>query len=240
MSEVLHFQPPEAGGFTVTRWNLTVQCDFDRTISVADVTDSLMHRFARPGWQDLEDAWESGQIGSRECMMGQVALLDMSAAELDAHLDQMPIDPHFSIFVAALRRRGVPIQVVSDGLDYAIQRILDVHGLGDLPVMANQLVQVGDRSWRLETPYARKTCVRASGNCKCDRLIEQRVRNKKVLFIGDGSSDFCVSGKADFVLAKDKLITHCRSQRIAHAPFENFSDALSLMQMIMDAAGYPG
>ncbi len=209
-----------------------VQCDFDGTISIDDVTDTLLQRFGRPGWQALEEAWEAGEIGSRECMKGQVALLDMSAAELDAHLDALPIDPHFAAFVAAAQRRGMPVQVVSDGIDHAIRHILGRHGLDSLPVLANRLVQTGERSWQLQSPHASGACVRASGNCKCERLAEQQAVHGKVLFVGDGSSDFCVSGKADFVLAKARLIGHCESRQIAHAPFTHFGDALALMEEI--------
>ncbi|MDQ0012929.1 2,3-diketo-5-methylthio-1-phosphopentane phosphatase [Variovorax boronicumulans] len=220
---------PAATTHAPTPSGWTIQCDFDGTISVEDVTDSLLQRFGGRGWHALEKAWESGQIGSRECMSGQVSLLDMSAHEFDSHLDRMPIDRHFRAFVAAARLRGITVQVVSDGLDLAIKRILQAHDLGDLPVVANQLIQITERGWRLYTPHARANCERASGNCKCANLATQRKVHGKVLFVGDGSSDFCVSGKADFVLAKDRLIGHCRSRRIAHAAFDNFRDALDLM-----------
>src|SRR5258708_24791411 len=65
-----------------------VQSDFDGTISLLDVTDTLLNRFGKPGWQELEDAWERGEIGSRECMKGQVALLDMDEAELRARSEE--------------------------------------------------------------------------------------------------------------------------------------------------------
>ena len=209
-----------------------VQCDFDGTISIDDVTDTLLQRFGRPGWQALEDAWEAGEIGSRECMKGQIALLDMSAAELDAHLDQLTIDTHFAAFVAAAHSRSMPVQVVSDGIDYAIRRILGAHGLGSLPVLANHLVQTGERSWHLQSPHASAACLRASGNCKCERLAEQQAVYGKVLFVGDGSSDFCVSGRADFVLAKARLITYCQNQGIAHAPFDGFAEAMVLIEEV--------
>ncbi|MGJ7505616.1 MULTISPECIES: MtnX-like HAD-IB family phosphatase [unclassified Variovorax] len=229
MSESFQIASRAAATCTTPSAGWTIQCDFDGTISVEDVTDSLLRRFGGRGWQALEKAWESGQIGSRECMSGQVSLLDMSAQEFDSHLDRMSIDPHFRAFVGAARLRGIRVQVVSDGMDRAIKQILRAHGLGDLPVIANQLVQVGERGWRLYTPHARASCERASGNCKCACLSEQRKLHGKVLFIGDGSSDFCVAGKADFVLAKDRLIGHCRGQRIPHVAFENFREALALM-----------
>lgn len=210
-----------------------VQSDFDGTISLLDVTDTLLNRFGQPGWQELEDAWDRGEIGSRECMQGQVALLDMSEPELKAHLDTIAIDPHFAAFVADAQQHGIKVQVVSDGIDYAIRHVLTRHGLGHLEVIANHLVQVGERSWQLESPWASANCTRASGNCKCERLAEQQIMHGRVLYIGDGSSDFCVSGKADFVLAKYKLIEYCESHGIAHAKFEHFGQAAVLLEKTM-------
>lgn len=217
-----------------------VQCDFDGTISIDDVTDSLLDRFGRDGWQALEAAWTRGEIGSRECMTRQVALLDMSEPELVAHLDRMTIDPHFAGFVARVRALGMTLQVVSDGLDRAITHILRGHGLQALPVFANQLLQVGERRWTLQSPHARAACVRASGNCKCARAAGEQALSRRVLYIGDGSSDFCVSGKVDRVLAKAGLIGHCRAQGIAHRPFSDFGEALGLLDAITAEAGATG
>jgi 2,3-diketo-5-methylthio-1-phosphopentane phosphatase len=210
-----------------------VQSDFDGTISLLDVTDTLLNRFGKPGWQELEDAWERGEIGSRECMKGQVALLDMSEPELQNHLDTIEIDPHFAGFAAEAKALGIKVQVVSDGIDYAIRHVLARHGLADLEVIANRLVQTGERSWRLESPWASARCARASGNCKCERLAEQQAVHGRVLYIGDSTSDFCVSGKADFVLAKYKLIGYCESRGIAHARFEHFGQATQLLEQVI-------
>ena len=222
---------PEAMSQARAGW--MVQSDFDGTISLLDVTDTLLNRFGKPGWQELEEAWERGDIGSRECMKGQVALLDMSEAELQAHLDTIEIDSHFAGFVAEAKLHGIKVQVVSDGIDYAIRHVLARHGLGDLEVIANHLVQTGERSWRLDSPWASKHCARASGNCKCERLAEQQAVHGRVLYIGDSTSDFCVSGKADFVLAKYKLIAYCESRGIAHARFEHFGQAMALLEQVL-------
>lgn len=224
----------ERDGVT-TNW--TVLCDFDGTISLEDVTDTLLTRFGQPGWQALEARWERGEIGSRECMKGQVALLDMGPDDFVAHLAGIAIDPHFGPFVDAARALGVPVMVVSDGIEQAITQVLARHGLQRLPVLANRLVSTGARSWRLESPHASPRCERASGNCKCARLAEQRTPRTRVLYVGDGASDFCVSGKADFVLAKDRLIDHCQVHGIAHAPFSHFGDVLgTLAALVADAA----
>lgn len=210
-----------------------VQSDFDGTISLLDVTDALLTRFGQPGWLELEEQWERGEIGSRECMKGQVALLDMDEAQLRALLDTIEIDPGFVRFVAAATAHGLRVQVVSDGIDYAIGHVLARHGLGHLEVLANHLVPAGERRWRLESPWASVHCQRASGNCKCERLAEQQATHGRVLYVGDSTSDFCVSHTADFVLAKYKLIAYCEQHGIAHAPFKSFDDAIAVLDKVV-------
>jgi 2-hydroxy-3-keto-5-methylthiopentenyl-1-phosphate phosphatase len=64
--------------------NWTILCDFDGTVSLEDVTDTLLAKLGRSGWEELEAQWRSGSIGSRECMAGQVSLLGGEVSELDA------------------------------------------------------------------------------------------------------------------------------------------------------------
>jgi len=127
----------------------------------------------------------------------------------------------------------VPIEILSDGLDYAIHNILRRAGLDSLPVISNRLQQVGDREWSLEFPNASAACRVASGTCKCARASRAQNTRKRVLLIGDGASDFCVAESADFVFAKGKLIAHCIAKNIPHAPIEGFADALNLLPMLL-------
>ena len=211
----------------------TILCDFDGTVSVEDITDSLLERFARPGWQKIEQAWRRGEIGSHDCMAEQVALLDASREEIDAHLDSMMIDRAFPAFVAEAEAAGIPLAVVSDGLDYAIRRILVSHGLARLPIVANRLESTGERSWRLEFPHGSPSCRIAMGNCKCACAGRAREEKRRVLLIGDGASDFCVAGKADLVFAKHRLIEHCRSAGIPYVPITGFADALEVLPTLL-------
>ena len=211
----------------MSQW--TILCDFDGTIAIDDTTDPLLEQFGRNGWQKLETDWRAGRIGSRECMGGQVALLDMSRVQLDAHLADRAIDPAFAAFVKAAHASGTHVEVLSDGLDYAIRTILGRNGLDWLPVTSNCLEANGGRSWRLSFPNASTTCRSSSGTCKCVRSETAHAARKRVLLIGDGASDFCVAEAADFVFAKGKLIAHCVVNDIPHAAIGGFSDALALL-----------
>jgi len=212
----------------------TILCDFDGTISVEDVIDSLLDRYGRPGWEALERDWRAGLLGSRACMGGQVALLDMSAEELDAELANVRIDHAFPAFVARARELDVPVHIVSDGLDYAIHRILRRHGLDDLPVAANHLAPgTPPQRWSFSSPFQAEGC--GSGTCKCACVERSRASNgRKTLLIGDGASDFCAADRVDYVFAKHRLIEHCRAAGIPYMPITGFEDALALLPALLD------
>jgi 2-hydroxy-3-keto-5-methylthiopentenyl-1-phosphate phosphatase len=208
----------------------TVLCDFDGTIALEDVTDSLLLRFGRPGWDVLEVDWREGRIGSRVCMQGQVALLHCNRDELMDHIASIRIDDRFPAFVAALEERGWPLVVVSDGLDMVISAILRRHGLGRLTVVANRLEAVGPRSWQLDFPNARPDCIAASGTCKCAWSQAPVVAPaSRVLMIGDGASDFCVAGRADLTFARKRLLEHCLDNGLRHLAVADFGQALALL-----------
>lgn len=209
--------------------------DFDGTISCRDTTDAVLQRFAAPGWEEIEAEWEAGLIGSRECMERQVALLRVSPDVLDTFVASLEIDWGFASFVRLCQRHGVPVTVVSDGLDRTIHTRMGRAGLGHLPVVANHLESIGADRWRMTSPHAAPGGACGSGTCKC--RIASNLSRPLTLLVGDGRSDFCLAGDADLVFAKKSLIAHCREAGIAHHPFADFSEAVSLLEAVL--AGEP-
>ncbi|GAA5114574.1 hypothetical protein GCM10023211_24220 [Orbus sasakiae] len=210
-----------------------VLCDFDGTISLVDVTDTLLNHFGQDGCDELEALWCSGQIGSQECMSKQIALLDASFDELNSVLAKIKIDPFFKAFVQFAQKNHIDVHIVSDGLDYAIQSILANNGLAPLPVYANELKHDNQRGWKLQFPYSAPDCEKASGNCKCAHVKKQRQTFSPIFYVGDGTSDFCVSNKVDYVFAKDKLIHFCQQHKINHSQIADFSHVIELMPTLL-------
>lgn len=210
-------------------------CDFDGTIAVEDVTDTLLERFALPEWRQIEDKWKSGLIGSRECMLRQIDLLRVSPAQLDTCLDRIAIDPGFPSFVTLAHGLGCELLVVSDGLDYAIRRILARYRLDHLPIMANRLELMGEKRWRLAFPHASDGCAKGAGTCKCRiATAGEEAPPALRLLIGDGASDFCAATSVHMVLAKDKLLAHCRANSLPHVGFADFAEAGRLLGNLLD------
>ena len=209
-----------AGGSS-RRWS--VVCDFDGTIAPTDVTDTLLLRFAQPGWRELEAAWQAGRISARSCLAGQIALLDCSRDELDRHVAGIAVDPRFAAFVDAVRSEGGTIAIASDGLDGVIAALLARESLAGLDVRASRLVQVAPRQWRVAFPHARAQCASGAATCKCACLREA---GRPALLVGDGASDFCAAASADATFARSTLVDHCAALGLPHRPIAGFADAL--------------
>jgi len=203
---------------------MPVFCDFDGTISVQDATDFILARLADPEWQDIEEQWKQGAIGSAECMQRQVALIRATRQQLDAALDEIEIDPSFPAFASYCRSQGIPLTVTSDGVDYFIHRILARHRLPPLPVIANQLTiygHNGDKRYRLALPFSQAACESGAGMCKC-RCVRAAAGTR--VYVGDGRSDFCIADKSDLLFAKGKLAEFCERQGIAFIRYRRFAD----------------
>jgi 2-hydroxy-3-keto-5-methylthiopentenyl-1-phosphate phosphatase len=208
--------------------HVNIVCDFDGTIALEDVTDSLLERFADESWKDVETQWLAGKIGSRDCMARQVSLIEADYEGLNRYLDTVEIDSSFSSFVDKCKRSdAINLHVVSDGIDYVIKRILRNNNLSDLRVTANALVALPGDRYRLNFPHSKPDCDVQAGTCKCavaQARDEKARRASATLLIADGLSDVCLASRADFVFAKDRLLEHCKAKAIPYLPFATFAD----------------
>jgi 2-hydroxy-3-keto-5-methylthiopentenyl-1-phosphate phosphatase len=199
---------------------IDITIDFDGTVTLGDVTQLVLERFADLKWLEVEAEWVAGRIGSRECLARQAALLSASPGEIDALLDAVEIDPVFPRFVQEAHALGATTKIVSDGFDRFIEPIL-ARIDAKISLQSNRLILTGSRSWRAEFPHLNPGCSSQSGVCKCASVAAGKFR----LLIGDGRSDFCVAQEADLVFAKGALAEFCREQNIPHRPIASFREA---------------
>ena len=207
---------------------LKIFCDFDGTISTVDVTNLILSRLADPLWNEIEGEWIRGEIGSRECLERQIPLIHGGWKAVESVLDEVLIDPAFADFAAACVAEKIPLAIVSDGLDRVIHFFLKRENI-QVEVRANELIEdpSGNFSVRFPYPSTDKSC--HAGLCKC-RFLSDSGRQMKIV-MGDGQSDYCWAGKADFVFAKSRLLAYCRQFGIAHEPFESFN-GMNLMKKV--------
>jgi len=206
-----------------------IYCDFDGTIASEDVTDAILSRLADKEWLDWEAQWERGRITSKECMARQVALIQGGWGAIKTMLAEIRLDPSFPAFASWCSESGIPLMVVSDGLDRVIEYLLWRDEIPVDGIWANHLSGEGDRLSLTFSAQADQTC--ESGVCKCRVMSETSGPGMCRVVIGDGKSDYCWAQKADMVFAKSKLLEFCSTRGIQCHSFHDFSAIRQSLEM---------
>ncbi len=201
-----------------------ILCDFDGTISIRDMGYELLNRFSSGDWEAIDRDFRDGKIGSKDAYSRISKILKGDdKAILNFIQKHSDIDPYFTSFCQYCRERNVDVKIISDGLDFYIRTILEIHHLSEIPFYANCSHLSGEKGMGLSFPHSNEECG-LCGTCK-KRLVQiHRKAYDSILFIGNGLSDRCAAREADFVFAKDALYTHCIDQDITCHFFENFYD----------------
>ncbi len=200
--------------------------DFDGTISKRDVIDQILEKFADDRWLDVEEKWVSGEIGSRECLQKQFALVRATPQELDEFLDTLELDEGFLPLLDFCFESDIKIHIVSDGFDYYIRRmlekaVLNPERLSEINVWANILTATGKNRWQTEFPYLPEVCADGCATCKPQMMEINNLSAAPSIFVGDGLSDRFAAQAANVVFAKSKLKDFCRQNRIPLTEYTN-------------------
>lgn len=215
---------------------MKVLCDFDGTAARNDVGFLLFHTFARNGCFELVKQWKAGKISSKECLIQECRLVQVTKEELTQFADTQKLDPSFPEFVHFCVRRDIEVVIVSDGFDFYIKRILRNYGLDALiSFYANRLTFGTNRTIVPSFPYFPKSCGRCA-NCKGFHVREAKSSGHEVIYIGDGLSDRCGARAADVVFAKlgRDLSSFCHEKEIPHFEFRDFGDIMKSFKQISD------
>lgn len=208
---------------------MKIICDFDGTAAQNDVGNLLFHTFGDSRCLDAVDLWKEGKISSRECLIRECQTTHVTKSALEKFVDAQKLDPHFSDLALYAQSQQIAMEIVSDGLDFYIERILKNYHLDShLKIRANHLIFVGENQIRPEFPYFESGCGHC-GNCKGHHVRRAKSDGSRVIYIGDGLSDRCGAQEADIVFTKRgrDLLKFCRENRIAHFEFQDFSDVLN-------------
>ncbi|MGP8075780.1 MAG: HAD-IB family phosphatase [Thermoplasmata archaeon] len=202
---------------------LRVVLDFDGTLVDPNVAILLVEEFAKNGREvahEIDLKLHEGKIGLREAWQQQAAILpgDRVADMARFVRERVPLRKGAREFLELTARHGVPVTVVSGGLEFYIREVLAREGL-DLPIRSDQLEVGTDGQVTVVHPYGHPTC-RVCGICKA--AIVDGSQSERTVFVADGSTDRYGAETADIVFARRRLLDYCRRVGIPCFPFEDF------------------
>jgi 2,3-diketo-5-methylthio-1-phosphopentane phosphatase len=198
--------------------------DFDNTVSMVDVWDTIVSRFATGNWEQVIRDYDEHRISSWEFNTKMLRSLKGHREEVLGLISTVEVDPEFARFVELAQNRGREILLVSDGYDFYIDPLLEKAGVSGLRYVSNHL-EWTDGTVRWDFPHFLPECERKMANCKCQHLRLEESELRRV-YIGDGVSDICAAGKVEVVYAKGELRRYLESVGRDFHPFETFADVI--------------
>ena len=206
-----------------------VLTDFDDTAAEQNVAELLLQEFGDPTWQDVRTRFRAGEITLKEYqeITFRNILADKETMQNFAKA-QANLRPHFGEMLSHCQQRDIPVAVVSQGLDFYIEAVLEKAGFAQLPVHSVSTTFNQDGiGYHDHHAYPGDE---HRGNSK--GLIVERYQQQghHVVYIGDGRSDFEAAERADLVFAHKVLAEECQRQQIPFRTFVDFGDVLAALR----------
>ncbi len=216
---------------------LAVFCDFDGTFSVQDVGATLAQRHAPERRPTQWARYERGEITPWEYNLEILHDLPVDEEMLDAFLRTVELDPGAEALLAWCKARGVPFRILSDGFDWNLDRLQEIHGVC-FDYTANHLHLENGR-WRIRAGAPDPSCGCGTGVCKASQLRACRAAlpSAHLVHIGNGRvSDTCGALAADTAFAKDSLAESLEKRGEAFVQFETLYDVIPHLEKVLAGA----
>jgi 2,3-diketo-5-methylthio-1-phosphopentane phosphatase len=205
---------------------VVVLCDFDGTTTDVDTAEFVLRTFARGDWRTTEVLFEKGEITLEQCLRKQFSLVRASREQILNALDGVAtLRPGFEEFARYCKNRGIPLVIVSAGLDFVIKHFLEVKNLKNLATVyvPKSRISADGIEFKFPRRYYGK-----SVDFKHDLVRHYKSQCLRVIFIGDGNADFAAAKEASlaFAIKGSRLEASCEKEKIPFIGISSFREAL--------------
>jgi len=181
--------------------------------------------------------YERGEITAWEYNMEILDGLELPIEMLEEFLESVELDPGAAELIAWCEKRGVPFRILSDGFDYNLNRLQQIHGVR-FAFSANRL-RYESGVWRIAAGSPNPACGCGTGTCKRSMIEAFAVRHPEAttVHIGNGRvSDLCGALAADVGFAKGSLAVELQGRGEAFEPFETLRDVVPVLERLLSDA----
>ena len=199
-----------------------VQCDFDGTVTEEDEAFLLLDAFASGDWRQFLAEYREGKITVGDFNSRAFALINTDRQHLvDMVKRQARIRPGFNELVARCRNNGFRLVIVSNGLDFYIEAVLEEIGVTGIEVFAART--------RFDIKGLDVRYIGPDGAQLRDGFKEAYMRSflsngYKVVYVGNGPSDMPAALMAHRVFAIGELFAMCQEKNLNCTPFSDLHD----------------
>jgi 2-hydroxy-3-keto-5-methylthiopentenyl-1-phosphate phosphatase len=210
-----------------------VQCDFDGTITEKDVSFLMLDAFAEGDWRAVHRQYEEAKISVGRFNEDAFAMVKADKKSLlKAIKGKFNIRSGFPEFVDCCRRKGFRLVIVSNGLDFYIEEILKGLGLDSIEIHAARTHFLPGQVRVQYIGPDGKALDNAFKEAYVDFFLGQGYR---VIYVGDGASDFLPARKCHYVFATGTtgtLLTRCQQAKLDCIPFSDFTEVVKVLERL--------
>jgi 2-hydroxy-3-keto-5-methylthiopentenyl-1-phosphate phosphatase len=209
-----------------------IQLDFDGTVTEEDVSFLLLDKFANGDWRKCLAEYTAGKITVGAFSKKVFGMITADEKTLtDFVLSSPKSKPRRGLWdlMDYCSRKGIKVVIVSNGLRFYIDAILNKKGIKGVEVHAAESVfspsgmkvrYIGPNGKELDNGFK---------EAYTDILCRQ---GYQVVYIGDGNSDIYSARKAKYVCATGVLLKRCQQEELYWYPFEDFLDVEKVIRRI--------
>ena len=201
---------------------LVVQCDFDNTITVGEVSFIVRDAFGPDTWDQMEEEYIQGKYSVEQSNVRQFALISASKQEIEEVVrERTVVREGFPEFVSYCRDESIRFVVVSSGLDLYIEPVMEMLGLSEVEVHAakGEVTPSG-----ITVSYTDPAGAALLTGFKDSYVPYLRGAGDTVVYLGDSQSDVGPARLADFVQAHGSLQELLQAGGVPFYPFDDFHD----------------
>jgi 2,3-diketo-5-methylthio-1-phosphopentane phosphatase len=206
-----------------------VVSDFDGTIVNVDTAQVAMDLYADPDWKRIDEALERGEVSFEDSLRQEFAMIRVPQETILEQLDRVAaLRPNFRRLVDYCMSNDIPLMVASGGFDFCIQHFLNRDGWLKFIQIYAPKSRFTENGYALTFP---KMTTPSSVNFKDDLVMRERMKGKRVFFVGNGFGDYPAARESDFVFAirASRLAELCRGGNVQHKEIDDFQEVVAAL-----------
>jgi len=207
-----------------------VQCDFDGTVTEEDTSFFLLDAFAQGDWRRLLRKYKEHKISVGEFNTKAFTMVkDDKPTLLEALKGKVRVRAGFHELRNYCLKKDFRLVIVSNGLDFYIKAVLKDLGLDSIEVHA---AQASFHPEGMKVQYVGPDGKRLDDNFKVAYIKSFLKLGYRIVYVGNGDSDFPPAKYANHVFATGELLAYCRENNLNYEPFENFIDIVRYIDLL--------
>lgn len=203
--------------------NFIFVSDFDGTLTKRDFYHLAIENCLGEEGKKIYVKWKNNELKDIEFLDTVFRAMDKDETEIYRLIDQIVFDSKAASFIKRIKNAGGEFLVLSAGVTYYIEKVLQAHKLADIQIIANK-GKYEDRGIRISPDVEGPFYSELYGVDKSLVVQSLRSQYKTIFYAGDGIPDYKASLAADFVFAKGELAELLKKSNREFLQVRDFGD----------------